>query len=251
MGLWSSFRKILTGSGSDSDGPDLDKLQKILGYRFRDPELLHLGLTHRSLVRSNSGRLPSNERLEFLGDSVLGLVVADQLYRDNPRQAEGSLTKTKAMLVNETALSRVAGEIGFNEFILLSPEEERSGGRERPSIVSDAFEAVIGAIFIDGGLEAARRMIRNTLYARRQAIMSDIDQQNFKGDLLELVQASGGRAPRYEVMSETGPDHDKLFHVVVTVDGEQLGDGRGSSKKDAEQKAAHLALQRLQRKPLV
>lgn len=245
MSWLKKFRRLFSPSNLTSEIPDLSKLQEIIGYRFRQPELLILALTHRSLVRARNGLVSSNERLEFLGDSVLGLVIADQLFQDHPRLAEGDLTKRKAMLVNEVALSRVAMEIGLNRFILLSDDEEKSGGRDRPSIVSDAFEAVMGALYLDGGLEAVRRMILNLLYSRRQGIINDKAQQNFKGDLLELVQSDGNGLPQYNVIEESGPDHDKVFRVVVSVDKRPVGEGTGPSKKDAEQKAARMALQHL------
>jgi ribonuclease-3 len=245
MSLWGRIKKLFTPSEVLSS-IDLARLQSLLGYRFKDPSLLQLSLTHRSHVRSVNGGIPSNERLEFLGDSVLGLVVAEQLYRDHPGLAEGDLTKWKAKLVSETALSRVATEIGLNRYVLLSAEEEAAGGRERPSIISDAYEAVIAATFLDGGLAEARRLILTTLYDRRRDLLHDRSQQNYKGDLLELVQGRGGNAPLYEVVRETGPDHDKTFHVVVSVDGRPVGEGEGPSKKEAEQRAAAVALTQLQ-----
>ena len=247
MTLWKKFKRLFPASEA---GPsDLPQLEQLLGYQFNDPELARLALTHRSLVRVRDGNLPSNERLEFLGDSVLGLVIAGQLYRDYPGQTEGDLTKQKAMLVNEIALARVGIECGFNEHILMSADEEKSGGRERPSIVSDALEAMIGAVYLDGGLEAARRMIIDCLYSRRDAITNDAAQQNYKGDLLERVQAAGNELPCYEVVIESGPDHDKTFCVVVKVGKRLLGEGTGPSKKDAEQKAARVALAHLDEHP--
>ncbi len=243
MTLWEKFRRLF--SASESPPSDLPKLEQLLGYKFNRPELARLALTHRSLVRARDGELPSNERLEFLGDSVLGLVIADQLYRDHPGQSEGDLTKQKAMLVNEIALARVGIESGFNAHILLSTDEERAGGRERPSIVSDAFEAIIAAVYIDGGLEAARRMILKCLYSRHDELINDVAQQNYKGNLLERLQAEAGELPIYEVIEESGPDHDKTFCVAVKQGDRQLGEGSGPSKKDAEQRAACMALERL------
>ena len=248
MTLWRKLKRLF--SASEVTAPDLPQLEHLLGYHFNNPQLAYLALTHRSLVRVRDGNLPSNERLEFLGDSVLGLVIADQLYRDHPNHAEGDLTKQKAMLVNEIALARVGIEVGFNTYILLSDDEEKSGGRERPSIVSDALEAIIGAIYLDGGLEAARRMILTCLYSRRDDIVNDVAQQNYKGDLLERVQAASGHLPCYEVVRESGPDHDKTFCVVVKVGRQTLGEGTGSSKKDAEQKAARMALSTLDEHPI-
>lgn len=225
-----------------------EDMYDILGYHFRQPEFLELALTHRSIVRSQSEFLPSNERLEFLGDSVLGLVIADQLYHDYPCLSEGDLTKMKALLVNETTLSMIGRNASLNKHILLSAEEDRAGGRERDSIVSDSVEAVIGAIFLDGGLGPARDVILRLLYVHREMIMNDKSQQNYKGDLLEIVQGKSQGMPHYEVVEESGPDHDKLFKVQVSVNGTVLGSGEGSSKKEAEQRAARIGLHSLKKK---
>ncbi|MBK7142712.1 MAG: ribonuclease III [bacterium] len=218
-----------------------------MGYQFRDKQLLLLGLTHRSYARSTNHDQQSNERLEFLGDSVLGLIISDQLFKDNPGESEGNLTKTKAMLVNETTLCQLGKEIGLNKFIRLSAEEDRAGGRERASIISDAFEAVIGAVYLDGGIDAARDIVLRSIYTRREKILTDTSQRNYKGDLLELIQAKGEGVPRYDVVSEEGPDHEKTFHVIVTIGGQKVGEGVGSSKKEAEQKAASQALETLEK----
>lgn len=243
MGWWSKLRQYFQADpGPRYDGFDADRIQAVIGYAFHHPELLYLALTHRSYVRSNGGEVPSNERLEFLGDSVLGLVIADRLYRDYPECAEGDLTKTKALLVNETTLAAIGQETGLNEHIIMSAEEERSGGRQRPSIIADAVESVIAAVYLDGGLEMARDLVMRLIYARRDVITADESQRNYKGDLLELTQSQGIGVPRYDVISEDGPDHEKVFHVVVSVAGRRVGDGQGTSKKEAEQKAARMAL---------
>ena len=249
MSLWSRVKRLLSSSPPSHD-IDMDRLAAVLNYAFNDESLARIGLTHRSFVRAHNGAIPSNERLEFLGDSVLGLVIAEQLFHDNPHLPEGDLTKRKAMLVNETALTGVAIDIGLNQVILMSDEEVSNGGRERPSIIADTFEAVIAAIFLDGGLDAARRFIASTLYARREEIMNDASQHNYKGELLEKVQGAGDGLPQYNVILESGPDHDKTFHVVVTISDIRCGDGTGSSKKEAEQKAARMALEYLSRHPL-
>lgn len=242
MGLFVSLRRFFS-SEPTSESEQLAAVSKLIGYRFKDTAHLALGLSHRSYIRTQPGGSNSYERLEFLGDSVLGLVIAEQLYRDRPGETEGNLTKIKAMLVNETTLAQVGREIGLNAHILLSPEEEKSGGRDRNSIVADAFEAVIGAIYLDGGIDAAREFILKRIYSRRDSITSDLAQRNYKGDLLELVQARGDGVPKYDVISEAGPDHDKTFHVIVTVTGEKIGEGTGQSKKEAEQRAAAMALE--------
>ncbi len=241
------FRRTLGTDDSSvgSQGIQVEQVEGLLGYHFRDRELLYLALTHRSYSHHQDGFLPSNERLEFLGDSVLGLVIADQLYRDHRRMREGDLTKTKALLVNEATLASIACDIGLNQYIRLSPEEQRSGGGERPSIVSDAFESIIGAVYLDGGFDAARDVVLRLIYAHKKDITNDETRRNYKGELLEIMQARGEGMPRYDVISEQGPDHDKMFGVQVTVNGKVVGRGDGHSKKEAEQKAAAEALARV------
>ncbi|MDH3890323.1 MAG: ribonuclease III [candidate division Zixibacteria bacterium] len=244
MSLFDNLRKIL-GVAVSAHAADLYAVQELLGYHFRDTALLLLSLTHRSYSRFDQDHSPSNERLEFLGDSVLGLVIADQLFQDNPDLREGELTQTKAKLVNENALASVAGDIGLNKFLRLSPEEDKAGGRSRPSIISDAFESVIAAVYLDGGLEAARDVILRLIYSRRDELATDSAQRNFKGELLELTQSRGDGAPRYDVLAAEGPDHRKRFNIAVNVAGQRVGSGEGSSKKEAEQQAAAVALKKL------
>lgn len=244
MSFWERLTQLFSDR-SKSITQLAGQVQQITGYAFRDPQLLQLALTHRSAVASDSGA-QSNERLEFLGDSVLGLVIADQLFLDHPEQSEGDLTKTKAMLVNEVTLAAIAREINLHLCVALSPEELKAGGQERASIVSDAFEAVIGAIYRDGGYDAARDVVMRLIYTRKDRITTDASQRNYKGELLELVQARGEGMPRYEVVMERGPDHAKEFHVIVVVGGQKVGNGVGTSKKEAEQKAASIALESYQ-----
>ncbi|MFH1687371.1 MAG: ribonuclease III [bacterium] len=225
---------------------DLDTVEGILGYRFHDRALLILSLTHRSFTRFDPHHSPSNERLEYLGDSVLGLVVAEQLFRDHPQIHEGDLTKMKAKLVNETTLANVSREVDLHRHLRLSPEEDRAGGRERASIVSDGLESVIAAVYLDGGLESARDVILRLIYSRKKQILSDSSQRNYKGALLEMVQSWGEAMPRYDVLEESGPDHQKTFVVEVHVQGAALGQGTGNSKKEAEQHAAAQALAKIQ-----
>jgi ribonuclease-3 len=240
MNWWKRLIGPFTTPDSERDG--LSQVQHILGYHFRNESLLTLALTHRSFSNSRDVNRTSNERLEYLGDSVLGLVIADRLYHDHPDLREGELTKLKAMLVNETTLSNIGKEMELNQHIRLSAEEDKLGGRERPSIISDAFESVIGAVYIDGGLEAARDVILRSIYLRKEVIITDDSQKNFKGELLELIQARGEGMPRYDVVSESGPDHEKEFTVVVFVADRRIGTGVGSTKKEAEQRAAAMAL---------
>lgn len=245
MTFWNSLKKIFNSTASVSEIEHLNAVQKIIGYHFHDIDLLRLALTHRSFYHKKNSRSKSNERLEFLGDSVLGLVIADSLFHDYPGSREGHLTKIKAMLVNETTLSNVAKDIKLNEHILMSPEEDKLGGRERPSIISDAFESVIGAVYLDGGFDFAGDIIRRLIYLKKDIITTDDSQKNFKGELLEKLQASGNGMPRYEVISERGPDHEKEFSIAVFTNGKKIGEGVGSTKKEAEQKAAAMAIDNL------
>jgi ribonuclease-3 len=222
------------------------ELERKLGYRFSRPELLERALTHRSYVHSQENEgLRANERLEFLGDSVLGMVTSQFLFERFPDKSEGDLTKLKSTLVSEVNLSRTAKSISLGRFLNLSEEEERSGGRERNSIVSDAYEAVIGAVFLDGGLAPAQKMIKNQILKRYSEIARDQTLHNYKGELLEYMQALSLGLPRYEVLEERGPDHQKRFTIAVSFKGKRIGQGMGHNKKEAEQKAARMALENI------
>lgn len=226
-------------------GPDdLDRLQDILGYRFTNPALLEEALTHRSYINlPENSHQSSYERLEFLGDSVLGVCVAEYVYRRFGKHSEGDLTKLKAGVVNIHSLTQLARTLGLGKFIRLSPEERRAGGADRPSILSDVFESLTGAIFLDGDMDEARRWIDHVLLHDFDRWRMQIEHINYKGNLLEYLQGRGLGMPRYDVLSETGPDHDKTFAVRVFCIGREMGIGRGSSKKEAEQAAAEQALQ--------
>ncbi|MBM3278169.1 MAG: ribonuclease III [Candidatus Handelsmanbacteria bacterium] len=221
-------------------------LEKRLGYHFGNPALLVHALKHRSFVYANQGRgLESNERLEFLGDAVLDLVVAESLFRRFPDQREGNLTQSKSVAVSRAVLARRAGDLGLEEFVLLSQEERQSSGGRQPSILSDAFEAVIGAMYLDGGLEPCRRFIERMVLQELGQVIADEEHTNFKSKLLEHTQGLGAGHPKYQVSSEEGPEHCKIFSVEVSVTGRMMGQGRGLSKKEAQQMAAKDALQRL------
>ena len=223
----------------------LDSLYRTLSYRFRNEALLRQALTHRSFLTDEKGRWTSNERLEFLGDAVLGLVVTDELFRHFPKSSEGVLTKAKSYVVSRETLAKQAKNIDLGKYILLGEGEERSGGRARKSILSDAYEALLGALFLDGGLEEVRRFIRRHLLMDMDRFISHKFHHNYKSWLLEHVQAEGISSPEYRVLKETGPDHRKEFTVEVLVDGKVLGKGSGYSKKKAEQEAALMAVQQL------
>ena len=215
----------------------LSELEAGLGYTFRDKSILENALTHSSYANENRERgLHDNERLEFLGDSILGFVVADYLYRNFPDKPEGELTRIRADLVCEKNLARAAGTIKLGSFLLLGHGEEHGGGRKRDSIVSDAMESVIAASYMDGGFSAAKEIID-------RLILSDVPAGkphnfDYKTALQELVQRKKDQVLRYELTGESGPDHDKKFEVEVLLNGKPCGKGSGSSKKRAEQSAA-------------
>ncbi len=222
------------------------ELEKKLGHRFRNLELLERALTHRSYIHTpENENLRANERLEFLGDSVLGMVTSRFLFENFPDKSEGDLTKLKSTLVSEANLSRVAKSISLGKYLNLSEEEEKAGGRERNSIVSDAYEAVIGAVFLDGGLAPVERMIREQILKKYLEITTDQALHNYKGELLEYMQALGLGLPRYDVLEEKGPDHQKRFTIAVSAKGKKIGQGVGKNKKEAEQKAARMALENI------
>jgi len=217
-----------------------------LGYSFSNRSLLTQALKHRSYVYAvDEGSIASNERLEFLGDAVLDLVVTENLYRRFVDKREGDLTQVKSLLVSKVVLAQRGRELGLGDHLLLSKEEEGAGGRDRTSIVGDAFEAVLGAIYLDGGLSAAERFVQASLMRDVDEIISDGNYLNFKSVLLEHTQSEGQGHPRYLVSSEEGPDHRKEFTVEVVIGGERTGLGRGRSKKEAQQMAAKEALTKL------
>jgi ribonuclease-3 len=217
-------------------------LQERLGYEFKNLDLLENALTHSSYANEHRGGLPSNERLEFLGDSVLGMVVADHLFRENPDMPEGELTRTRAALVCEASLHQVALKLKLGDYLKLGKGEASGGGRERPSILADATEAVFAAAFLDGGITQARRTIRKLLLTQEESKPANRDHKTV---LQELVQRENGQQLAYRLISATGPDHNKTFSVAVELNGETIGIGGGRSKKEAEQFAAHAAIEAL------
>ncbi|HPG38294.1 MAG TPA: ribonuclease III [bacterium] len=224
----------------------LNELSKRLQYQFINQNLLFQALKHRSyLTCTGEKRIESNERLELLGDSVLGMTVTEFLYNRFPDEEEGILTNYKSLLVNRTVLSQVAKDFGLGKFLLLNESEERSGGRKRESILSDGVEAIIGAIYLDGGLENARNFVHLHIAKRLDEIIKKGQLKNYKSLLQEHCQSCNLRGPKYIIEEENGPDHLKEFTVAVIIDGKRLGSGHGHSKKDAEQKAARESLQQL------
>lgn len=222
----------------------LSDLEKNLGYAFHNQKLLENALTHSSYANEKwKNGLASNERLEFLGDSILGFVVAEYLYRKYPEHPEGDLTRMRADLVCETSLAQAAAGLNLGEYLLLGHGEEQGGGRSRNSITADAMESVIAASYLDGGFQAAKGIIdRLILTDETDGKPRNID---FKTALQELVQRKKNQVLIYTLLDETGPDHDKTFCVEVALNGTVVGTGKGSSKKRAEQAAAEMAVDQL------
>lgn len=219
----------------------MKNLEAKLGYAFRDRALLENALTHSSYANENRAKgIQSNERLEFLGDSVLGMVVADYLFRTNPGLPEGELTRIRANLVCEGSLVVVARELNLGRYLLLGHGEDAGGGRERASILADAVEAVLAAVYLDGGISHARSIIQR--YILDRAAQEKDTTHDFKTALQEWVQRESGQVLSYCLIGESGPDHAKVFQVEVQLNGRAVGQGAGRSKKEAEQSAAQAAL---------
>ncbi len=219
-----------------------DAFQRRLGYKFQNAALLRLALTHPSVAHEAAGIIPHNQRLEFLGDSVLGLVLTHELYTRFPDVSEGPLTKARAQMVNRRTLASQARQIHLGEHLILSRGEETTGGRERPSNLADAYEALLGAMFLDGGYEAAREFILKSFRDAFGELKAIPNLDNPKGELQELLQAESPDPPEYEMTSVSGPDHDRSFECAVYHCGVELGRGTGKSKKAAESDAALAAL---------
>ena len=226
---------------------EFDEIEARIDYRFNDRGLLEHALTHKSRAAEDiSGGVADNESLEFLGDAVLGLVVADALFRQYPTYDEGQKSKIKASVVSTQALARQAEEIRLGDHLILGRGEEKTGGRFKQALLADAYEALIAAIYLDGGIEAAETFLRREL---KEAIDAGAARnfvgQDYKSALQERVQALGRALPEYRIAGEAGPDHRKIFSIEVVVGGEVLGAASGKAKKEAEQEAARLALERL------
>ena len=223
---------------------DLIRCMDRLGYRFQDEGLLRRALTHSSLAVEQHRMGEDNERLEYLGDAVLEHLVSRYLFDTHPEMREGALTRLRSSLVCESALSAAARRLGLGEYLLLSRGEEQCGGREKDSILSDAFEAVLAAVYLDGGLAEAQRLVQEYVLSA-EAIGDRSSSKDSKTAFQELVHADHkGRAIRYELVSESGPDHKKLFTMRVLVDEVEWGTGSGSSKQAAGQAAAQMAMER-------
>ncbi len=220
----------------------MESLEKKLGYRFRDRALLGEALNHSSYANEHRGGLGSNERLEFLGDSVLGFVSAEYLFREHPDLPEGDLTRMRASLVCEQSLYEVARELELGSYLKLGRGEEAGGGRERQSILADATEAVFAAVYLDGGIQPVRELIVRVLLSQAPAAE---ERRDYKTTLQEVVQRRSGQVLTYHMVDQRGPDHNKKFLFEVRLNDESVGRGEGRSKKEAEQAAARDALEKM------
>jgi ribonuclease III len=245
-----SHRDVVEGGRVVPFGSELEPLERRIGYRFKDPGMLEHALTHRSRVHEDaSGGVFDNESMEFLGDSVLGFVIAAMLFREFPQHNEGQKSKLKASLVSAAALARLGERLGLGEFLILGRGEEKTGGRRKHAIIADCYEALIAAIYLDGGIEPAEKFIGREFAAlieearRTGAAASFTD--DWKSALQEYLQSGGRGLPVYRLAGEVGPDHRKSFVVEVMVDGEPVAKAEGRSKKEAAQAAARAALERL------
>jgi ribonuclease-3 len=223
----------------------LKALQAALGYRIRQKNVFIQALQHRSYHQRSHHPSRSNERLEFLGDSILNFIVGEHLFERYPSAQEGELTKLRSRLVNKNALSAYAGRLKLADFILMSPSAAQAGGKGRDTIAADTFEAIVAAIYLDGGYDAAREFVRRQLRDAIETGLVVTQDQNFKSRLLEYAQSQGQGVPRYILVNQEGPDHDRTFTVDVVISGTRRGTGSGKNKKEAEQAAAYQAIQSL------
>ncbi len=220
----------------------LDALEKNLNYEFKNKNLLKNALTHSSYANEVRGAFTSNERLEFLGDSILSIIVSEHIYNRFPNMPEGELTRLRSSLVCEKALCGFSRELGIGEHLLLGKGEDKGGGRERDSILADAFEAVLAALYIDGGMDVAKKHVMNFVLRELENANKKEVSKDYKTTLQEIIQRNPEEAVVYILKSESGPDHDKTFTVEVKLNSNVIGVGTGKSKKQAEEEAAKQAL---------
>lgn len=223
----------------------LRDLEELLGYLFEDPRLLDQALTHKSFANEAGAQQPDNERLEFLGDAVLDLAVSHVLHEVSPPLSEGEMSKMRAYLVKEESLERLARSFGLGRHLLLGRGEEQTGGRDKASILAGAFEALVAAVYLDGGFDLAFSLAEGIFRPVIAEAGSEAMDRDYKTRLQEFCQARYARAPSYRLVGESGPDHDKQFETEIWVGSRALGRGRGRSKKEAEQRAAQDALELL------
>jgi ribonuclease-3 len=235
--------RLITGRFKHTDSSDLlEKLQQILDYKFKSAALLKLALTHKSMASpEDTMGLQSNERLEFLGDAVLNCLVTEYLYLSNPDKSEGQLSKIKSLIVSRKILGEVAVTLNLGKYLIFGLSEEKSGGRSRMSTLSNAFEAVLGAIYLDGGLVASKMLLAKVLFGRIPEFLKDERNVNYKSKILEMSQKDGFGIPHYSTIEMSGPDHAKQFKVRIEIVGIPMGEGVGTNKKIAQQNAAQIA----------
>ena len=220
---------------------ELNLFEKTACIRFRNPRFLNLAFSHRSFANENPDKIDNNEKLEFLGDSVLGLVVCEYLYRNFPEKNEGDLARIKSFVVSEASLEAIAKILKVDNFILIGRGEEYSGGRSKRAIIADCMEAILGAYYLDSGFKAVRKFILEHLVPEIQKVLEDRHQKDYKTMLQEYVQKKYKSYPHYTLEKKTGPDHNRTFWVQVKIEGKTYGPGKGKNKKQAEQEAAGIA----------
>lgn len=224
---------------------ELHLFEKHAGIRFRKLGFLNLAFCHRSFTNENTKVFDNNEKLEFLGDSILGLVISEYLFKEFPDKNEGDLAKIKSFVVSEDSLQAIAKKIRVDNFILIGKGEEYSGGRSKKAILADAMEAIIGAYYLDSGLKTVKDFILRMLTPEIQKVLTDRHKKDYKTLLQEYVQKTYKTYPRYHLVKRTGPDHDRTFWIEVTFEGKKYGPGSGKNKKDAEQMAAGMAYKQI------
>lgn len=225
----------------------LDELQTSIGIQFKDKELLRRAFIHRSHLNEAKHLPSSNERLEFLGDAVLSFLTSEYLYKTYPDFPEGTLTNIRSSLVKTQSLASVAQKLGLGELLLLSHGEEASGGRKNISLLADSFEALLGAMFLDSGIDSARTFLTRYLFSEASDIVTNKAYIDYKSLFQEIIQQESRSSPTYQVTKSEGPDHAKTFWVAATADGLTLGEGKGRSKQEAEQAAAAAALEKMKK----
>jgi ribonuclease-3 len=243
--LKNFIKQLISNKSPNQEIADIGQLQEIIGYKFNDISLLKAALTHTS-YNTNDEKYSAFERMEFLGDSILGLVVAEIIFNKFPNYTEGNLSKLKAKLVSRKFLALKAKEIELGRYILLSTEAAKNGGRLSRSILGDAMEALICAIYLDSDIDAAARFIQKFIVKNYKSPMAEEDMTNYKSKLQEYTQSQYQNVPEYKIVSESGPDHDKTFTAEVYINNKLFGSGEGNNKKEAQQQAAKSACVKLE-----
>ena len=227
---------------------DLKNLEEKIGLKFKSKDLLKTAFIHRSYLNEHpKEKLPHNERLEFLGDSVLGIIISDYLFRKFPKDPEGDLTNYRSSIVNARILSKVSREMGLGNYLFLSKGEESTGGRERQYILANTYESLLGAIYLDSGVGEAEKFVQNTLIGHLHEIIKHKLYKDHKSQLQEISQSRFNVTPNYKVISEVGPDHTKVFETGAYLDKKLLAKGQGKSKQSSEQEAARAALEKIKK----